>query len=107
MTLEDDIREIKYNVQNIKTSSGPGCMFYLTSFFTATMATCGTYNSCNSPKSKDIQEIKATLQTLTPQLHTENLFGTESPEKFYLINGQRVYLEIDGKAIEEFAKSNL
>lgn len=34
----------------------------------------------------------------------ENVIGSESPEKFYELNGQRVYLEIDGKSVEEYVK---
>jgi hypothetical protein len=36
------------------------------------------------------------------EMKTENVIGQESPEKFYEINGQRVYLEIDGKPIEQY-----
>ncbi len=37
---------------------------------------------------------------LTPKI--ENIIGESKPEKFYNINGQRVYLEIDGKPVEEY-----
>jgi hypothetical protein len=33
---------------------------------------------------------------------TKNVIGVEAPEKFYVVNGQRVYLEIDGKPVEEY-----
>mgnify|MGYP001601341571 CR=1 FL=1 len=33
---------------------------------------------------------------------TENVIAGPEPEKFYLVNGQRVYLEIDGKPVEGY-----
>jgi len=46
-----------------------------------------------------LNEIKA-LQA--PQIRTENVLGLDAPEKFYEINGQRAYLEIDGKPAEQY-----
>lgn len=36
------------------------------------------------------------------QLITKNVIGGSEPEKFYKVNDQRVYLEIDGKPVEEY-----
>ena len=40
------------------------------------------------------------------ELRTENLIGNSEPETFYEINGQRAYVEIDGKRVEDYAKWN-
>ena len=44
------------------------------------------------------------MQKSAPQLRTENVRGEATPEKFYDIDGQRVYLEIDGKPAETYLK---
>lgn len=36
------------------------------------------------------------------KLQEQNILGEDTPEKFYEINEQRVYLEIDGKPIEQY-----
>lgn len=36
------------------------------------------------------------------KVQTKNVIGKKAPEKFYEINGNRVYLEIDGKPVEEY-----
>ena len=36
------------------------------------------------------------------ELKTENVIGNDLPEKFYEINGKKVYLEIDGKPVEKY-----
>lgn len=35
---------------------------------------------------------------------TKNVLGQKEPEKFYELNGRRIYLEIDGKPVEEYFK---
>ncbi|MBI4447450.1 hypothetical protein HY643_00565 [Candidatus Woesearchaeota archaeon] len=36
------------------------------------------------------------------ELQVRDVIGEEAPEKFFEINGQRVYLEIDGKPIDQY-----
>ena len=36
---------------------------------------------------------------------TENVIGNKIPDKFYYVRGERVYLEIDGKPIEDYLRS--
>lgn len=56
-------------------------------------------------KQQDIdKKIDQLLQQTTYQLRVENVIGNEAPEKFYVINNQRVYLEIDGKPVEQYCK---
>lgn len=47
---------------------------------------------------KKVGELRA------PQVRTANVLGAEAPEKFYDIDGQRVYLEIDGKPVEQYVR---
>ena len=38
------------------------------------------------------------------KVYTKNVIENDAPEKFYEINGERVYLEIDGKSVDEYFK---
>lgn len=37
-----------------------------------------------------------------PEIQTRDVIGNSEPERFYEFNGQRVYLEIDGKPVESY-----
>lgn len=50
------------------------------------------------------QELETLESSRLYELRTENVIGQETPEKFYEINGQRVYLEIDGQSVEQYFK---
>ena len=39
------------------------------------------------------------------KVRVENVIGAEAPEKFYEINGQRFYSEVDGKPVESHFKT--
>lgn len=47
-----------------------------------------------------LEQLKRT-NNLT-DIVTKNVIGGSEPEKFYQIKGQRVYLEVDGKPVEEY-----
>ncbi|HLD00668.1 MAG TPA: hypothetical protein VJC39_02900 [Candidatus Nanoarchaeia archaeon] len=49
------------------------------------------------------QEILDSYQK-APQVQIENVISQEAPERFYYFNGQRVYLEIDGKPVEQYVQ---
>ena len=53
---------------------------------------------------KEMETLQDLIQQPLYQLQTENIFGQEAPEKFYEINGQRFYLEIDGRPVEEYVR---
>lgn len=38
------------------------------------------------------------------ELHVENVLGNEKPERFYVVDGQRTYLEIDGMPVEKYCE---
>ena len=38
------------------------------------------------------------------EVQVEDVIGREDPDKFYEINRQRAYLEIDGKPVEDYFK---
>lgn len=40
--------------------------------------------------------------TAVNELRTENMFGNSSPEKYFLINEQKAYTQIDGKDIQTY-----
>ncbi|MFA5888283.1 MAG: hypothetical protein WC852_06255 [Candidatus Nanoarchaeia archaeon] len=51
---------------------------------------------------KQVCEERAAQNKL--QVQTANVLGAEAPEKFYDIDGQRVFLEVDGKPVAEYVK---
>lgn len=65
--------------------------------------TCGIANKTVELSNK-IKDIESQLKTMQPVLQVENIRGSPEPEKFYVINNQRVYLEIDGKPVEQYCK---
>lgn len=48
---------------------------------------------------KNIEEMVSAQQ---PQLHTENVLGGPEMETFYNIDGQRLYVTVDGKPVESY-----
>ncbi|MEK6967360.1 MAG: hypothetical protein AABX51_01890 [Nanoarchaeota archaeon] len=58
------------------------------------VAMIAAIRSCN--RTGDIKE------TLQSQVQYQDVIGQEAPERFYEINGQRIYLEVDGKPVEEY-----
>ena len=50
-----------------------------------------------------LENIEAAIRNQPKyEIQTQNVIGEEAPEKFYEINGQRVYLEVDGKPVEQY-----
>ncbi|MDP4012125.1 MAG: hypothetical protein Q8R00_00770 [Candidatus Nanoarchaeia archaeon] len=56
--------------------------------------------SCNRVSSVNSPNIETKIENV--QIFTENIRDGSEPEKFYWVNNQRVYLEIDGKPVEEY-----
>ena len=52
----------------------------------------------------NLKNIEEKIKRISPNLKIENVIGNETPDKFYEIDGRRVYLEIDGKPVEEYLK---
>lgn len=100
MALDDDIKEIKKGIETIgnnqqgiyKFPSRYGLYLMIGITMIAGM------KSCNRTA-----DIKENMQAI-PQIQEQNVISQEAPEKFYEINGQRVYLEVDGKPIEQYFK---
>jgi hypothetical protein len=99
MALDDDIKHIKNSQRIIMRSQRiiynaiPGKLL-LYGILGVTMV--AGIKSCNRTA-----EIRENMQA-TPQLQIQNVIGQEAPEKFYVINGQRVYLEVDEKHVEQY-----
>ena len=43
---------------------------------------------------------------IVPRIQTRKVIGKSLPDKFYEINGKKVYLEIDGKSVEDYFQNN-
>jgi len=67
------------------------------------ISTCDVDRKTNNLGSK-VDSIESQLKTMQPTLQVENVLGDPEPEKFYEIDGQRVYLEMDGKPVEQYCK---
>lgn len=46
--------------------------------------------------------IEQKLEQFNHELYVTNVVGNNEPDKFYKINGKRIFLEIDGKPVEEY-----
>lgn len=53
----------------------------------------------------EISNLKESLQKI-PVIQIKNVIGGEAPEKFYEIDGKRVYLEIDSQPVEKYIRKN-
>ncbi len=75
-----------------KYTSATRAGLYLMMFITMLGAT----RACS--RTKDITKL------LEPQVKVQNVIGQEAPEKFYVIDGKRAYLEIDGRSVEQHVR---
>lgn len=83
--------------------SDDGCAYGCTAIIT--IACIGIIGYVYAPIFADLyrRHVDYVVQRINEsrEIKTENVMGTSEPEKFYEINGQRVYVEIDGKPVEE------
>ena len=49
--------------------------------------------------SKRLEELKPTQMY---EIQTEDVMGNEIPERFYEINGEKAYVQIDGNPVREY-----
>lgn len=97
MALEQDVAEIKEDVKALRRRplSVERAGLYIMTFLALA-------NTCHLKG--DTDKIIEQTASKTPQLQTANVIEGSAPEKFYDIDGQRVYLEIDGKPVAEYLK---
>lgn len=55
---------------------------------------------------RNIKGLEREVQEMKPKIQEKQVIGNSTPEKFYFIDGQRAYLAIDGKPIEQYANSS-
>ena len=48
---------------------------------------------------------KTLIHSLKPVTIKEQILGNYIPERFYVINGKKAYIEIDGEPVEEYLRS--
>jgi|SRR3989338_8930619 len=95
MSLEKELKEIKSALEELKsrplsvTRAGLYIMTFLAMGY-----------SCTAKK--DAHDTLELLEKEKPLLVEKNVLGGAAPETFYEINGQRVYLKIDGKPVEQY-----
>lgn len=96
MALEQDVKGIKDRLGILEKEADNHGNIHILSTLILTAGIGGLY-VCNLALQDNKDELK-------PQAHTSNVLGAEAPEKFYNVDGQRVYLEIDGKPVEQYAR---
>ena len=96
MALDEDIRQIKSGIDDLKER--PLSIERTGLYIMMGIAMLGSMKSCIVT-----QKILDNYQK-APQKQVENVFGQEAPERFYELNGQRAYLEIDGKPVEQYVQ---
>jgi len=103
MTIDKDIKEIKSDVKELKERKRWG--LYLIAFI-AMVNSCDANDNTKYIKHKlDMQENQQrTAQIKCSQVQVRDVIGSKKPETFYIINGERVYLKIDGKPVDEYFK---
>ncbi len=65
------------------------------------IGTCANHIGMEKVKEK-VGTIEKIVSAQQPQLHTENVLGGPEPESFYVIDGKRLYVTIDGKAVDSY-----
>ncbi|MFH1066239.1 MAG: hypothetical protein V1734_07045 [Nanoarchaeota archaeon] len=93
MALEQDVEEIKNDVKALRRrplSVERAGLYFMTCWIMADVCQL----RCDADKIIE--------QTASKKPQAANVLGAEAPEKFYDIDGQRVYLEIDGKPVAEY-----
>ncbi|MBR9683766.1 hypothetical protein GOV03_04470 [Candidatus Woesearchaeota archaeon] len=104
MTLEQDIEEIKRKVGNLSnkdhTTERTGLYILVA---TAALFSYGAQQTSDTNYDA-LKAMKLQIEAMKPQVQVENVIGYDAPEKFYEIDGQRVYLEIDGKPVGQYVK---
>lgn len=93
-----DVAERKLNTlernQRIMDGRIPGLFAYSLAFILFFMG----FKTCS-----DTGEILDKLNYKSV-VHVQNVMGGEAPEKFYELEGRRVYFEIDGMPVEQYFK---
>jgi hypothetical protein len=62
------------------------------------------YATCNH--SDSLNRIENMQKEQRTQIQEQNILGGEANERFYDINGQRAYLEIDDKLVYKYFNTN-
>lgn len=91
-TLKERISDIEYTTARIDSNTQGGGISL--GFIFITIAMIAAIRSCDNTGKM--------MEKTEPRLRIENVIGKETPEKFYEINGQKYYLEVDGKPIAEY-----
>ncbi|VVB77558.1 Uncharacterised protein [uncultured archaeon] len=58
---------------------------------------CNKINDLDSKLERMIKKVPVVLEE-----KSENLFGNPNPEKYFMINGQKAYTQVNGKPIESY-----
>ena len=101
LAIENNTGQMKVVVRDLYARPAPENKSRPALYFMVWTTVLGVLCSgpCTPPMSAVGSYYGASKESL--ELHIENVVGAEEPEKFYLINGQRAYLEIDGAPVEE------
>ena len=105
MDLEREVREMREAIDGIDRKSGRilngllGLGLYAMVFATMINSWRMDRRIIDSIRDKPVYTTNA------PELISSDVLGTETPESFYEINGQRAYVEIDGRSVVDCVKN--
>ena len=94
---QDEIKEATDEIYNLPTRTHLRLGFEITNLIIA-----GTF-AFTSLSLLKLDKIMNNYQDFS-KIQTENVIGNKAPEKFYEVDGKRVYLEIDGKPVADYFK---
>ena len=99
MTNENFTEEISRSIRGIRHDIGWIPMTLIIMAGTG-MTRCSHERSI----ANSLEKLRIDRQQDRPESHTQvaDVLGNEQPERFYEFNGQRVYLEFDGKPVESY-----
>ena len=69
-----------------------------------TMLNVGAIYKNTNELSTKVADLESMLKTSQPILQEKDVLGNPELETFYEINGQRFYLRIDGKPVEQYCR---
>lgn len=99
--IENNTEQTKVTVRDLYARQAPANKSrpFLYFMVGTTMLAVLCSGPCTPPISAVGSYYGASKEAL--EVHIENVVGGKEPEKFYVIDGQRAYLEIDGTPVEE------
>jgi hypothetical protein len=104
--LGKDMRQVKENITVLKNRP----IFRETErtglYIIALLGMIGALKSCSQTEDLPSRTQELLNRTKPLEVRTENVMGNPEPEKFYMVNGNRAFVEIDGQPVDTYISSH-